>query len=344
MLNKFLIAAASICFLALAASAQTGNPGGSINDNLGDMDYGVCRGIDPKCFHDWPRDSVKQFRVLLYTRTNGGHRHDNLGPALPPGVNPALSPKNIVHAQMLKIAEENGWHLDYTEDVAAMGKVSGITPQPGAIGQALDTYHAIVFFSTSREILDETSKYALRHYMQGGGGFVAIHSAFASLYGWPYYQGLLGNAIFYNHSPVREGDVVMVNDQDASTRGLPKRWRFTDEWYNLVPFPTRVRFLATVDEKSWPAPPKPQEAPPANRAADTPVRLPTVIGRMPGHGSFHPVAWCQYYDGGKVWATTMGHDAGIFANDDKAYAGSVAFKKMIVGGIKSVMGAEPFCR
>ena len=37
------------------ARAQTGNPGGAINDHLGDMDYGVCRGTDPKCFHDWPR-------------------------------------------------------------------------------------------------------------------------------------------------------------------------------------------------------------------------------------------------------------------------------------------------
>ena len=74
------------------------------------------------------------------------------------------------------------------------------------------------------------------------------------------------------------------------------------------------------------------------------MRPPSVTGRMPGHGAFHPVAWCQYYDGGKVWVTTMGHDMEIFANDDNAYAGSVEFRKMVVGGIKSVMGAEPFCR
>lgn len=338
MLKGLLITTAGMCTFALAASAQTGNPGGPINDNLGDMNYGVCRGLDPKCFHNWPGGPAGKFRVLLYTRTNGGHRHDNLGPPLPPGVNPPLSSKNIVQTQMLKIAEENGWHLDYTEDVSAMGKVDGITPEVGAIGQSLDSYNAIIFFNTSREILDDASRYALRHYMQGGGGFVAIHSAFASLYSWPYYQGLLGNAIFYSHDPVREGDVVMVNSTDASTQGLPKRWRFVDEWYNLVPFPTHVRFLATVDEKSWPAPPKPQSA----SAAD--MRPPSVTGRMPGHGAFHPVAWCQYYDGGKVWVTTMGHDNAIFANDDKAYAGSVEFRKMVVGGIKSVMGAEPFCR
>ena len=58
---------------------------------------------------------------------------------------------------------------------------------------------------------------------------------------------------------------------------------------------------------------------------------------MPGHGSFlHPVAWCQYYDGGKVFATTLGHDAGDFANDDTVFPGSVEFKKLIVGGIKAL--------
>ncbi|MGI4879365.1 MAG: hypothetical protein ACRYG4_17975 [Janthinobacterium lividum] len=41
-------------------------------------------------------------------------------------------------------------------------------------------------------------------------------------------------------------------------------------------------------------------------------RYKSVVGHSPGHGTFHPVAWCQYYDGGKVWATTLGHDANAF--------------------------------
>ncbi|HET7083216.1 MAG TPA: ThuA domain-containing protein [Rhizomicrobium sp.] len=333
-LRRFAVTALVFGLATLAAGAQTGNPGGPINDYLGDMDYGVCRGTDPKCFHDWPRVPAKQFRILLFTRTNGGYRHANLGPPLARGLNPPLTPQNVVHQEMLRIAAENGWHLDYTEDVSAMNKIAGLTPDPGASGENLDSYNAIIFFSTSREVLDDAAKNALRHYMEGGGGFVAIHSALASLYGWTYYQGLLGNASFYSHDPVREGEVVTVNGTDVSTRDLPKRWHFQDEWYNLVPFPTHVRFLATVDEKSWPA------RPPENRNTTNP----SVIGRMPGHGSFHPVAWCQYFDGGKAWVTSMGHDARIFANDDKTYDGSVAFRKMIVGGIKSVMGAEPFCR
>jgi len=69
-----------------------------------------------------------------------------------------------------------------------------------------------------------------------------------------------------------------------------------------------------------------------------------VVGNYPGHGTFHPVAWCQYYDGGKVFATTLGHDKGDFANDDAVFSGSVEWRKLIVGGIKSVMGEAPFCK
>jgi type 1 glutamine amidotransferase len=329
LLRALCLPVALIGLATLAAYAQTGNPGGPINDNLGEMDYGVCRGTDPKCFHDWPRAKTAQYRVLLYTRT-GVSRHANLGPLLPEGLNPALDPRNVVHREMLKIAAENGWHLDYTEDVREMSDLNG--------------YHAIIFFSTSREILDDASKTALRQYMRAGGGFVAIHNAFGTLYTWPYYEGLVGNANFFNHGRVRDGDVNILDSNDTSTKDLPKTWRFRDEWYNLVPFPTKVRFLATVDEKSWGPEDGPQGAPAPQPTPARPPRYPSVVGRLPGHGSFHPVAWCQYYDGGKVWATTLGHDAGIFANDDAVFPGSVAYRKMIIGGIKSVMGAEPFCR
>jgi type 1 glutamine amidotransferase len=332
-MNK-LIAALLLGACATTASAQTGNPGGPINDHLGDYDYGVCRGVDPVCYHDWARAPVKQYRVLLYTHT-AGPRHANLGTPLAPGLNPALGENNLVQREMLRIAQENGWAIDYTEDPSQMANLSG--------------YNAVIFISTSREALDDTGKTALRQYMRAGGGFVAIHNAFGTLYNWPWYEGLLGNANFYDHGPARAADVVVVDGKDAATKGLPARWRFHDEWYNLIPFPTKVRFLATVDEKSWGpgdvrAEPLPIGAPNGPRPANLPPlsRYPSVVGRSPGHGSFHPVAWCQYYDGGKVFATTLGHDAKAFEKDGEP--GASQFQSLIVGGIKSVMGAEPFCR
>ena len=78
----------------------------------------------------------------------------------------------------------------------------------------------------------------------------------------------MGGANYYDHGPHRAGDVVIVDRKDASTRGLPARFAFKDEWYNLAPFPTDVRFLATVDEKSW------REVPPESTGPYPPGALP----------------------------------------------------------------------
>jgi type 1 glutamine amidotransferase len=327
-LIKTVMAVAVLAGWGGAASAQSPMPGGAINENLGDMDYGVCRGTDPKCFHDWPRAKTTQYRVLLYTRT-AGPRHADLGPALGAGLNPPLAEGNVVQREMKTLLEANGILVDYTEDETVMTRLNG--------------YNAVIFYSTSRDNLDDNAKTALRQYMRAGGGFVGIHNAFGTLYNWPYYEGLLGGANFYDHGPERTGDVVIVDGKDASTKGLPARFAFKDEWYNLIPFPTHVRFLATVDETSW----KPGErefAGPPPGAPQRQPQLPSVVGKDPGHGSFHPVTWCQYYDGGKAWMTTLGHDPGDFAADDAQFPGAKAFQAMIVGGIKSVMGAEPFCQ
>jgi uncharacterized protein len=155
--------------------------------------------------------------------------------------------------------------------------------------------------------------------MRAGGAFVGIHNAFGTEYNWPYYEGLLGNANYYDHGANQNGDALVVA-QDSSTAGLPPRWPFRDEWYNLRPFPTNVKFLVNVDEES----------------------LATRRELHPGHGKFHPVAWCQYYDGGRVWVTTLGHDGQAFT-DGSSFPGQAQFQSLITNGILSAMGILPFC-
>jgi len=253
--------------------------------------YGVCRGTDPSCYHNW--GVPRQKKVLLFTRT-AGPRHASLGTALPTGLNPALVANNSTQADMVRLLNAEGIAVDYTETVTNLSN----------LGQ----YMAVIFFSNSRDVLFDhgravnpalavstttsayldQSKVLLRQYMRAGGGFVAVHNAHGTEYNWPWYEGLLGNSNYYDHGNFQAG-VMEIVSSDASTDpigGPGARIDFSDEWYNLVPFPTNVKFLATVDEST----------------------LATKRSTHPGFPSFHPVAWCQYYDGGRAWITTLGHD------------------------------------
>jgi uncharacterized protein len=299
---------AGLLFLANFIPAVYANDRGDIfgsnarrPDTLGDFDYGVCRGTDPRCYHDWgvPRPA----KVLVYSRT-AGPRHANLGPPLPAGLNPPLTSAHAVQNALKRWGEENGIAVDWTEDVAELANP----------GRLISNYKAIIFASPTRDTLWDhargalggthldAAKTGLRQYMRSGGGFVGIHNAFGTEYNWPYYEGLLGNANYYDHGANQDGVVEIVAD-DSSTEGLPKRWAFKDEWYNLIPFPTNVKFLAVVDEST----------------------LGSVRGSMghPGHGNFHPVA-----------------DA---FSEGANFPGAGEFKRLIVGGIKSAMGLAPFC-
>ncbi|MEV7142066.1 ThuA domain-containing protein [Streptomyces tauricus] len=166
-------------------------------------------------------------------------RHANLGPALGAGLNPALADTNVVQNALVTMGREHGFAVDWTEDVTQLA-----TPA------RLFRYNAVVFYSTSRDALDDAAQTSLRQYIRGGGGFAGIHNAFGTEYNWPWYEGLLGGANFYDHGPGQRGTVVVQNRRDSSTAALPDRWDFTDEWYNLVPAPSRVGVLATVDEST----------------------------------------------------------------------------------------------
>ena len=62
------------------------------NDNASyDPAFNVCRGTDPRCYHDWAEEERVGNQVLIYTRT-AGPRHANLGPARSPPASIRRSP------------------------------------------------------------------------------------------------------------------------------------------------------------------------------------------------------------------------------------------------------------
>lgn len=278
------VGAALWAFGSSAASAQ------ALEENR----YGVCGGLDPACYNDWGgRTPQEDFSVLIYTRT-AGPRHSSIEAAV---------------ASLTAYAEERGIEVTHTEEVGDLSRA-----------RSLREYDTIVFLSTSRDTLDSPAMLALKLYVQSGGGFVGIHNAFGTMYHWPWYEGLLGGAQYFDHGPYQPGTAVVVDANDASTQHLPTEWEIADEWYNLVPNPiddNDVKVLLRVDESTL---------------------LEGVEGgyNHPGHGDMHPVTWCHYYNGGRAWLTTLGHSEELWADEN--------FLGHVLGGILSAGGREPFCQ
>ena len=318
--NRKRVGLATLAVAAVAALAVSlGLPAGASSNNSAVAryddkiaDYGVCRGTDPSCYNEWQTvfRNDGQWRVLVFTAT-GTSRHAHLGPLLGPGMNPQLTTANAAQNAVIQWGQEFGFSVDWTEDV------SQLTPA------RLRTYDSVVFLSNSRTMLDDPAQTALMQYIRSGGGFVGIHNTLGAMYHWPWFQGLLGGTHFYDHGAHQDGKVVVLNNKDVSTKNLPRSFDFKDEWYNLEPFPTSVRFLAAVEEKTM-------------------LRGTTGSNGHPGHGTFHPVTWCQYYDGGRSWVTSLGHDNAAW--NDTTLVGDTFFKEHVVNGILSTMGAKPFCR
>ena len=220
------------------------------------------------------------FSILVFSKTTG-YRHDSI----PDGI-----------AAIRALGAEHGFSVDATEDASRFTDAG------------LARYQAVVFLSTTGDILDADQKAAFERYIRSGGGFVGIHSASDTEYGWAWYGRLVG-AYFKSHPAIQPATVLIIDPEHASTAGLPPQWRRTDEWYNFRSNPRDiVHVLATVDESTYSG------------------------GTM---GADHPIAWCQKIEGGRSWYTAMGHTAASYAEP--------LFRRHLLGGIESAVGIASDC-
>ncbi|MFE0450480.1 ThuA domain-containing protein [Streptomyces sp. NPDC058914] len=196
-------------------------------------------------------------RLLVYTRTTA-YRHDSLPDAV------------------TAVRELGAYTVDHTED-------------PAALEAPLDGYAAVVFLSTSGEVLTPDGRERLTHYVEAGGGFAGIHAAACTEYDWPYYGELLG-ARFARHPALQPGKAVVEDRAHPATRHLPPVWDFTDEWYDFRTNPRdRARVLLTADESSYDG---------------------------GGMGADHPLAWCREQGAGRVFYTALGHTTEAYRDAD----------------------------
>ncbi|GLX99171.1 ThuA domain-containing protein [Herbidospora sp. NBRC 101105] len=214
-------------------------------------------------------------KVLVFSKT-AGFRHDSI-------------PTGIAAIQQLGAA--NGFTVTATEDANQFTTAN------------LAQYQAVIWLSTTGDVLNATQQTAFQSYIAGGGGYVGVHAAADTEYDWSWYGGLVG-AYFASH-PANQTAVVKVEDRsNVSTSHLPQTWSRLDEWYNYRTNPRSVaRVLASLDESTYSG------------------------GSM---GGDHPITWCQNYGGGRSWYTGMGHTQETFADSN--------FRQMLLGGIQIAAG------
>jgi cytochrome c len=201
-----------------------------------------------------PLAGAQQPRVLVFSKT-AGFRHSSIPNA---------------KAAILKLAQENGFAVDTTEDAGAF------------TSKNLARYAAVVFLNTTGDVLDDAQQDDFERYIQAGGGYVGIHSATDTEYDWPWY-GRLAGAYFNGHpgNPnVRRATYRVLDKSHVSTTGFPDTIVREDEFYNFKSIDPTIHTLIEIDEKSY---------------------------EGGTNGAHHPMSWYHDFDGGRAWYTNMGH-------------------------------------
>lgn len=217
-------------------------------------------------------------RILVFSKT-AGFRHSSIDPAV---------------AALAARAARARVGFDATEDSRAFTLAN------------LTRYDAVVFLSTTGDVLDAAQQAALESYVRAGGGFAGIHSASDTEYDWPWYGALVG-AYFAAHPPGTPTATLLVVEPDhPATAGLPSTWIRTDEWYDLRDVQAGLSVLLAIDERTY----KTREQNPA----------PTP----------RPIAWYRRFEGGRSFYTALGHTDASWSEP--------LFLEHVWGGITWAMG------
>jgi type 1 glutamine amidotransferase len=222
------------------------------------------------------------YDVLVFSKT-AGFRHDSIA----------------VGTQAIRdLGAANSFTVTATEDANAFTTAN------------LAQYEAVVFLNTTGDALNATQQTAFESYIRSGKGYVGVHAAADTEYGWAWYGNLVG-AYFASHPAIQQANIKVENRGHAAAGHLPQTWTRTDEWYN---YQTNVRstgrVIATLDESSYTG---------------------------GGMGADHPISWCKAFDGGRSFYTGLGHTQATYAEAN--------FRAHLLGGIRYASGrSKADCR
>lgn len=216
--------------------------------------------------------------VLIFSKTEG-YRHES-----------------IEHgAEVVKeLGANNGFAVVHTEDATEI------------VEENLKNFHAVIFLSTTMDVLNSAQQADFERYIQSGGGFVGIHAAADTEYDWEWYGKMVGGYFesHPNNPNIRDAEIDVTDKSHIATNMLPDRWARSDEWYNYKDINPDIKVLMNLDESTY---------------------------EGGTNGDNHPIAWYHEYDGGRAFYTGGGHTDESFDEE--------LFQQHLLGGIKWAMGS-----
>ncbi|MBP6023329.1 ThuA domain-containing protein [Ferruginibacter sp.] len=209
----------------------------------------------------------KQFNALLVTKTAGWH-HESINEGVT--AIKELATRNFFNVQ---------WHQE------------GST----VTDKYLENFQVIIFLNTTGDIFKEDEQKAIEKFIKAGKGFVGIHSASDTEYGWEWYTKLVGR-MFKIHPAIQTAKLRLTENKFSGLDQFTDGQFWTDEWYEFSPETTTdLKYILAVDESSYNA------------------KVQWGEKKGEGMGSFHPVAWYHDYDGGRSFYTALGHMPAVYS-------------------------------
>lgn len=189
-------------------------------------------------------------------------------------------------AALRAIAERRGWTFVFTSN-------------PGDITPAnLRQFKAVFWNNVSGDVLTLGQRSALRSWIEGGGGFTAIHGSGGDpLFVWDWYADTLIGARFTGHVDEHQTARIIVDDGASPiTKGISRDWSMLEEWYSFEKSPRGpgTNVLLSLDEASY----EPTSAMRDLRMGD------------------HPIAWTRCVGRGRSFYSAIGHRPETYSNPD----------------------------
>ncbi len=155
----------------------------------------------------------------------------------------------------------------------------------------LKQFTLLLFANTNNDVFDtDEQRLAFRKYIEAGGGFVGLHSILGTERNWTWFKMMIGGTFVW-HPPFQSLTVNVIDRTHPSVQNLPHTWTKEDECYFMKEMYPGIKVVLAHDLTSL--------------RKDEAEKIKTSSGSF---SQYYPAAWYQYFDGGTIWITTLGHD------------------------------------